>query len=225
MINYNELISNCQKEIQGLNPNYKFTEECQRIEKTYYDKIPQWIENYNNENKIKSCLDIGCAFGTLLLATHKISGCELYALEILNHLSNEMIEKYNIEYDILNFELQRVIFSKKKFDVILFTEVIEHLKFNPIPTMWKIYNLLNKNGRVFMSCPNVAVWGKIDKYNSYKDMPMPGKFQELEDLGHEYHYSLEELKEIFNSTKFEIVNLGYSPGESESHFNFELKKM
>jgi 2-polyprenyl-3-methyl-5-hydroxy-6-metoxy-1,4-benzoquinol methylase len=222
---YMELINKVQEEISNNNPNYKFTDECKRIEQTYYICLPEWIENHSLSNKVNSILDIGCAFGTLLLMAKELTKCDsLFGLEILKHLSDEIINKYNIEYEVMNIELQNVIFSKKKFDIILFTEVIEHLKYNPVYTMKTIHKLLSKNGRVFMSCPNQNVWGKLDIYKSYKDMPIPNGYKYHEDLGHEYHYNLDELKEIFNETKFEIVNMGYSPENVKSHFNFELKK-
>lgn len=222
----NTIIKEVQVEITNSNPNYKYNDYYRQVELGYWDRVPKWICEFNDNYGIKNCLDIGVAMGTLLLFAYKISGCKLFATELKQHLSETLISRYNIEFKEANIEFQNVAFKSKEFDVIIFTEVFEHLKFNPIPTLRKITNMLSKNGSIFFTTPNVDVWGRLDKYNSWKDMPIAKEYQELEDLGHEYQYSKEELQEIFAECGLKVVKFGYSPSEShKAHYNIELKKI
>jgi 2-polyprenyl-3-methyl-5-hydroxy-6-metoxy-1,4-benzoquinol methylase len=218
------LIFEVQQEITNSNPNYKYTDYCKQVELGYWCQIPEWIKQFHQTNPIKSCIDIGVAMGTLLLYTHKISGCSLFATELEKHLSDDVIKRYNIEYEVSNIELQPLQFSLNTYDVIIFTEIFEHLKYNPLFTMIKLHEILNDNGRIYFSTPNVDVWGKLDKYKTWQDMPVPQEYQDLFDGGHEYQYSLDEVHEILDLSGFEILQFDYSPLSSKNHFNMELKK-
>jgi 2-polyprenyl-3-methyl-5-hydroxy-6-metoxy-1,4-benzoquinol methylase len=221
----NNLIKEVQKELTNSNPNYKYTEYCKQIELDYWCKIPDWINEFNNISPIKNCIDIGVAFGTLLLFTHKLSNCKLYATEIEKHLSDDIINRYDIEFYVSNVELQPITFTKDKFDVIIFTEVLEHLKFNPVYTMKKLNEILTDEGSIFFSTPNVSVWGKAVKYKMWQDMPIPKEYKDLPDLGHEYHYHENEIKEIMELSGLKIVKFDYSPLNSRKHINMEIKKV
>jgi hypothetical protein len=104
------LIYEIQKEISETNPNYKYTDYYRMCELEYWCHVPNWIKEYNENYKINNCLDIGVAMGTLLLYTHKISDCKLFATEILKHLSDGIISKYNVVFKVLNVELQKIFF-------------------------------------------------------------------------------------------------------------------
>ncbi|MDR1874097.1 MAG: class I SAM-dependent methyltransferase [Synergistaceae bacterium] len=96
---------------------------------------------------------------------------------------------------------------KQKYDVIIMTEVFEHFATAPVPTLTRITELLNKNGRIYLSTPN---WEKANLYRSWKDMPpFQGdrneyyaqnksriKWMDL-NLKHAYLYEKPELLEIF----------------------------
>ncbi len=44
------------------------------------------------------------------------------------------------------------------FDIILFTEIIEHITFNPIDFWKEIYRVLAPNGRIIITTPNYYSW-------------------------------------------------------------------
>lgn len=219
----NLLIKNIQIEITNSNPNYKYTDYCKQVEVQYWNALPEWIVEFNDQNKINKCLDIGCAMGTLLMFVNKISQCDMYALDLYKHLSDDIINRYDVQHQLLNVELQDIPYDES-FDTIIFTEVLEHLKHNPVPTLKKINKILNDDGRMFFSCPNVLVWGKLPKYLSWKDMPMPEGYEHIDDFGHEYHYSIGEVEEILKESGFKIMKYGYSPQGIRRHINLEIAK-
>ena len=87
--------------------------------------------------------------------------------------------------------------AKDEFDIIIFTEVMEHLNFNPKPTLKKIHDLLKMNGRLYLSTPDASDWGRITKYyKSIEEMPNPKNVEKIID-DHIYQYKKEELHPFF----------------------------
>jgi len=119
------------------------------------------------------------------------------------------------------------------FDVICFTEVLEHLQCNPIPTLRKLGDMLTNNGYLLLTTPTPKC-DVLYNYDSYKELPDfaqkkdYGKFIHLgsqkwmeDSFSHCYIYSLEELEELFNTCGLEIVK--YAVSSSLRH-NFLLKR-
>ena len=219
------MINRIQTEIELLHPNHIHYNDYYKVaELGYWSCIPPWIEKYIKENKVNNCIDIGCMVGTLLLYVKNLQpNCDLYACNLIKFLSNEYIEKYNVKFTDTNIELQPFPFDTK-FDVIIFTEIIEHLKCNPIHTLKKIKEHLSQNGRLYLSTPDSESWGKLNKYNDYKEMPVPTNSNEfIDDLGHEYQFNKEEMYEIFAECGLEVVNFNLSSWGNYKHLNFELR--
>ena len=55
------------------------------------------------------------------------------------------------------FDIENNIIENKKYDVIVFSHVLEHLKY-PSSILFKYSNLLNENGIILIAIPNVLVW-------------------------------------------------------------------
>jgi len=103
--------------------------------------------------KNKKVLEIGCATGYISKKL-KENGCYVVGVEINENaaqIAKEICNKV-IVGDIETLEL-----SHEKFDVILFGDVLEHLK-NPKMVLEKVTNNLEKNGEIILSVPNIANW-------------------------------------------------------------------
>ena len=135
-------------------------------------------------------------------------------------MSNELIEKYNINYVFKNFETEEANI-KGRFDIVILTEVFEHFNFNPVPTLEKIKNLLTDEGSLFLTTPNAKTWGRLPYYSTWKKMPMPDPNSKIYD-GHVYQYTIEELTEIFKVCGLSIVRVNE---EGSHHLNFELRRI
>ncbi len=80
---------------------------------------------------------------------------------------------------------------KENFDVVFLTEVIEHLGLEEAREMVKkIFDLLNRGGRIILTTPN---------------MHTPGQY--WKDITHLTPYYYEELGALFLSERFEIVEI------------------
>jgi 2-polyprenyl-3-methyl-5-hydroxy-6-metoxy-1,4-benzoquinol methylase len=222
--NWMKDIAYCQKEIAELQPHPKYLADYRDQEVYYWLQIPNWIRKESSKNKVKRCLDIGCAYGTLALYCKKLFNCEVYATDYVDtYLSRMLAAKYDFHFEVNNVELDDFPWDKE-FDLIIFTEVLEHLNFNPVPTLKKIRQLLSPNGKMYLSTPDASQWGRVLKYYScLADLPSPQKGAATVD-DHVYQYTKEELLEVLNSAGFKVDRLGYSPGYNFRHFNLSLSK-
>jgi SAM-dependent methyltransferase len=218
-------IQSIQDEVLALHPNHIHYNKpiYQPAELTYWSRLLPWLKEYIETNDVINCIDIGCMCGTLLLYTKTINAnINLYAHNLIKFLSDEFINKYDVQFHTGNIELQPFHF-KEKFDIIIMTEIIEHFKYNIIPTLTKVVEHLSDNGRLYITTPdaNSPIWGKIPKYQSYKDMPYPIDNEEfIDDLGHEYQFVEQELRDIFEECGLIVTQFS----NNNYNFNFELMK-
>lgn len=106
---------------------------------------------------------------------------------------------------------------EKKYDLILMTEVFEHLIASPIDTVKKMRDSLKPEGCIYLSTPN---WKHLYLYQTWKDMKRFEEFESLEEymkfnVGHNYQYNKDELEEIFRICGLKIIF--YQESESNNH--------
>lgn len=100
--------------------------------------------------------EIGCASGIQSRLLNKELSCLITGLEIYEHAATnakpycEKVIIDNIEHINLSKHLKN-----KQFDVILFSDVLEHLN-NPLSSLKKVKPYLKGNGCLIASIPNIA---------------------------------------------------------------------
>ena len=99
-------------------------------------------------------LDVGCYPGHLSMALTKM-GCDVFGIsvEVEHHRrvfktpNIRSIQECNVEYDPFPFE-------DSFFDLVLFTEIIEHLPYSPLPALKEIHRVLEQSGYMVITTPN-----------------------------------------------------------------------
>ena len=99
-------------------------------------------------------LDIGCGSSDFLLRA-KDMGWDVTGLDF-DIKAVEAAQKKGI--DVRHGSIEILNHAKEKFDFITMAHVIEHVH-NPIETLKKCYNLLNKNGKIWIDTPNIEAQG------------------------------------------------------------------
>ena len=95
--------------------------------------------------KKKKILDIGCAYGSFLEVA-KIKKLNVYGAEINKHCVKVLKRK---KIELINLEKTKI-----KFDYITLWTVFEHIS-EANKVLKKLFNLLNKNGKLLINVPNV----------------------------------------------------------------------
>jgi len=218
------LLGDCQEEIAALDPHPHYLEAYRREEDRYWRHIPRWLCEDASRRKIETVLDIGCAYGTLLLFAKALTSCAVYATDFTGvYMSPAVVAKHDVQFRVNNIELDPFPWDRR-FDAIIFTEVLEHLNFSPVATLRKIAGLLNTGGRIYLSTPDASEWGRVTTYySSWKEMPWPS-----EDLrsrvidAHVWQFDEAELMEVTAEAGLTVVEFDYAPGAAGRHFNMVL---
>lgn len=169
---------------------------------TYRILLPQ-IEKYLDP-KIKKILDIGCGAGTLCLYLadkgYKITGIDISEKAIGECKKSAEVLGLKNKTEFLSGDFQTKAIPQK-FDLIIFTEVIEHLE-NDTLALKKIHGLLNPNGILILSTPsqNAPLYklGILKKFDR--------------EVGHLRRYKLDELMKLMKDQGFKIVETSKSEG-------------
>jgi SAM-dependent methyltransferase len=101
-------------------------------------------------------LDVGCGNGAWLDAFRKFR-CKTFGTEYNEHQMRVAKSKGHI---ILEGGLFPQTHSGDKFDLIIFTEVIEHI-LNPLPVLNHLNSLLIDGGHIFITTPNFAAIERV----------------------------------------------------------------
>lgn len=189
------------------------------------------LENPNNTQKIildeltknSKVLDIGCAQGFLGECLNKELGCEVVGIDYLESYIYES-KKRDSYKELLQIDLNFLADELNKylgyFDYIILADVLEHL-YNPKKLLKQIQKLLNSNGRIVISIPNIS-HGSIllNLINNRFKYTQTG----LLDNTHIRFYDLYSFIDILSEENLEILSLNSStaiPTETEQDVNID----
>ncbi len=160
-----------------------------------YRHILYFVDKYlYGKNKV---LDVGCGSGTLCLyiANKKknILGIDISkkAIQTCIESSKTLNLTEYTSFKAIDFPKQSI---NGKFDLVILTEVIEHIKDDKL-ALKSIYKLLNKNGILIISTPSVnALLHKIGYAKQFDKR-----------VGHLRRYSTEGLVKMCKESGFKII--------------------
>ena len=182
-----ELYSKKYYDAWGVSGN---TEEkvVRKMKMTTFNLYLDTIKKYKTGGKI---LDIGCATGYFLDAALQ-DGFEPYGVEISEYASRIAKEKFGSE-NIFTGTIEDVNFPNDSFDVIVMSDLLEHVR-NPLITLKKIFNLLKKDGVVFITTPDT---------DSFSNKLM-GKGWSHYKTEHFFYFNFNSFKHLAQECGFEI---------------------
>jgi len=124
---------------------------------------------------VKSCpgknvLEIGCAKGTLAIKLakdgYKVTAVDIAKNYIYKAYINAKTEGVKINFRII--DIQKPCRMRETFDIIVMTEVLEHLR-SPSIALENVWKLLKNNGFLIISTPNQGTIGKLVRNLFKKD--------------------------------------------------------
>jgi len=148
--------------------------------------------------KNKNMLDLGCGSGRLCLYASKyakhVTGIDYIdsAIDFSNKFA-KMCKIKNVDFHVADLDY----FSKKKFDVITMSEVLQHVD-KPLQTFKKCNKLLNKNGYFIVSIPS---------FNNFRGniwMTLQSLFGLPMSLTDTYQLSYTDMNEMAQKSGFKL---------------------
>ncbi len=169
------------------------------------------IQDLNNYIRV---LEIGCDCGGNLFRIRKMFGnAKLYGTDI-----NEKALRFASEFSevkVNNIEDHNLSFETNNFDLIIFSDVLEHLR-DPLGTLIYCRSLLKEGGRIVASIPNLM---NIEVMKLLLDGDFPYADYGLLDKTHIHMFTYNEIIRMFVDEagyKIEDISMnGELNGENE----------
>ena len=161
--------------------------------------------DFLRNSKPGKIIDIGCGLGWSLSCLN--NKWDKYGTDI-SKFALKNAAKYSNTY---NGDIEKLLKEnkiKEKFDYIIFSHVIEHLK-NPIFVLNKLKSILKKNGTLLIETPN---------FDSAAFRLFSHKFRLLNDPTHISLFTNESMIRALNDTGYKIKLIDY-PYFNTEYFN------
>ena len=137
-------------------------------------------------------------------------GYEVYSMDVSEFWDLDFVKVRQKNFDVIKVvdnNLEHLTSQnevKDKYDVILFTEILEHITFNPINFWKKIYSLTQTKGYIYISTPN-----SMSLVNIIRSL---ARILMLRGIG-------EPVNEIFKKVTYGHHWKEYSPSELKRYFS------
>ena len=163
-----------------------------------------WGKIFSHVKPGATILEFGCYDGGMSRILKEKYGCKVYGIEI-NKKAAEKAREHLVELIIGDMEKMdfSIYLKNKKFDIFIFSDVIEHLQ-DPESLLKNVRSLLKNDGYVLASIPNVAYAGVIfDLLRGEFNYSKTG----LLDRSHLRFFTKNEIYYLFERTGYWISHL------------------
>jgi glycosyltransferase involved in cell wall biosynthesis/cyclopropane fatty-acyl-phospholipid synthase-like methyltransferase len=222
---WRRVLSGVRQELKNIyGEDHHYTKDYSRCEEGFWAHIPGWLEEAGRRSKPSLVLDIGAAYGTLAALCTQLFNCRAHCTDVVPFMSADVARIHDLTIHFpLNVETSPL--PKGSFDIVLLTETLEHFNYHPLPTLRKIRKALAKDGRLFLTTPDAATWGRAAQYYaSLAEIPKPPKRRPeswIDD--HIWQYTRDELMEVIGKAGFVVEREAMSSNGIATHFNLELR--
>ena len=172
---------------------------------TKYDDFNRRIPRLVAEGS--KVLDVGCATGKLLEYLKDNKRCQVFGVEVDRDMAEEANKRCGNVTCVNIEDCDNLPFEKGEFDIIIFADVLEHLK-RPDEVLKRILPHLKDGGYFLFSVPNIA-------FITVRLGLLFGKFEYAEygvlDKTHLRFFTLKAVRKLIEERGLKITHLeGYN---------------
>lgn len=198
------------------------------------EELKQWNRNYlaNHKSRYESdfrilkrvydsgrILEIGSAPFHFTYLLHR-NGLPVTGLDIAPDRFRDFLDRTKLEVVSCNIETEPLPFEKGTFHLVVFNEIFEHLRINPVQTLENIRDVIHPEGILILSTPNLYSIPTVVRFLLGRGFDDPyEQFDKLRKFGHMGHireYSVSQVKTFLKKT-------GFLPVETILHSHRSLK--
>jgi SAM-dependent methyltransferase len=151
----------------------------------------------------------------ILTAALKRNGYQVTGCDIDPGRYAATIEALGLQVVECNIETEPLPFADESFDAVVFNELFEHLRINPVFTLSEVLRIMKPNGILTLSTPNLRSLDGIRNFllrdrafscasNIYLEYR---KLQTIGHMGHVREYTRTEVVEFLQSVGFAVTAL------------------
>jgi 2-polyprenyl-3-methyl-5-hydroxy-6-metoxy-1,4-benzoquinol methylase len=171
----------------------------------YFEDVNWGLLRLWGDRRGKDVLDVGCGFATTSQHIEKL-GNRVTGIE--SSAEAVRVARTRIS-EVIEADLQQSpTLGGRKFDTIIFADVLEHLAW-PIGVLRKYAPLLKEGGTVIVSLPNVGLW-------SVRLALLFGRFHYADtgvlDRTHLRFFTRRSATEMLHAARLQPVRRTYNPG-------------
>lgn len=176
-----------------------------------YRKIPRGrviaIKNLLPQKRPLNILDIGCGGGTLGEILKRENDVRVYGTDISKDAISEAIERLD---GVWYMDIEKGVTlpaqeEPQHFDVVIFSEVLEHL-FYPERAIASVIPLLAQGGVVVITVPNLLFWkNRLRIFLGHFEYEERG----LMDRGHIHFFSWKSLRDMAYSEGYVVEKVAH----------------
>ena len=153
-------------------------------------------------------LDIGTTPNTLRIKKLR-PGFDVWTVD-LTDLLRDRCESIGVQVRTCGLANESLPFVDGYFDLVVFTEVLEHLFCPPSAVLREIRLVLRDNGSMILSVPNIAtLYNRIKLLLGATPLPSPdGQMMRgwVHGYGHIHEYTAKEIASVLEGSGFKIVS-------------------
>ena len=185
----------------NLKDSYPYQPEINHVA---FDLVSKVIKD---KKEVKNILDVGCGYGLLSRELKKtFPKLDFYGIEHSKEASrsSQKILKL-LQYNIEDIALIKRKLKTQKFDVIIFSDVLEHL-YDPVDIIKSYQSFLNQDGTIVVTVPNIAnIFSRLALLFGYFNYNETG----VMDKTHIRFFNKQNLKQLAKESNLQIVAQKY----------------
>lgn len=193
----------------------------------YWDVLYTAIYKLGRNASQLKYLEIGAGTGIMSFALKKLLGERIQIdwlslpleepetewQERKNSYWKTLVNAYNVKEFFGSIETDNKLpnpLMKRKYDIIVLSQVMEHFILNPIDVFIKCRHLLSEHGKIFVSVPNnihhhnVRSWKEIPHLSGLDELTIKRRIA-INNYFHFHEYTQQEAEEVFDAAGLEVV--------------------
>lgn len=176
----------------------------------HYKDVIRHLRSIYSSQKFNRLLDVGAVPGHIAVML-KCIGFDIDAVDIRPERAKGLFNSMNISYYSVDVECEPLPFPDNTYDVIVFSEILEHLRNNPLKAMKEIRRVMKPSGICLLSTPQITPlmrWRFLLGHDYQDDIV--SEYAKLATIGHMGHirlYSKIEVERILGYLNFNIIEM------------------
>lgn len=152
-------------------------------------------------------------------------GYDVRGVDIHPERFKKTIEGSGITVDECDIERKALPYEDRTFDSVLFFEIFEHLRINPVFTLSEAYRVLKPGGSFLLTTPNLkSLAGMYDLLVRDRTGADPfkeyGKLEEIGHMGHVRLYTAAEVASLLENIGFKVSGVFF-----RGRYNSKMMRM